>query len=103
MSPAWPMAAPAARGEPLRTRPPPRGTRPAPGRGPRGRWRRGTPGPRDPLRPSVPVEQLRDLAGLQVHLHCGGLDDLDVPLEERELLLLQPVRGHGEERDRLAR
>src|SRR3989442_11920249 len=48
----------------------------------------------------VRVQELRDLSGLQVHLHDGGLDDLDVPLEQGELLLLEGVRGDGEEHDR---
>src|SRR2546426_4824166 len=54
-----------------------------------------------PLRDSVGVEELRDLAGLEVHLHDRGLEYLDVPLEQGELLLLERVRGHGEDHDRL--
>src|SRR5438093_1242122 len=49
----------------------------------------------------VRVEELRDLAGLEVHLHDGGLDDLDVPLEQGELLLLEGVRRNGQEDHRL--
>src|SRR3989441_1992340 len=54
-----------------------------------------------PLRDSVGVEELGDLASLEVHLHDRGFEDLDVPLEQGELLLLERVRGHREDHDRL--